>query len=149
MRSHNRDRDAATTTTKGVSHGKRWKGSAQEAVALILAVVSAHYLPDIIAGYFTEPEDAARWLAYILGAVQTCVVLWILSGYLRENLLAILAVYVGFLEEFQVATCGMAGFGEEREIPLFSGLCVELFGGWPYALILATGAVVLIRMNKK
>lgn len=152
MRSNNRDREAATPINQqGVGHGKRWKRPAQEArqaVVLIAAVVSAHYLPDIIAVPMKNPEDAARWLAYILGAIQTCVVLWILAGYLKENLLALLAIYVGFLEEAQVAVCGIAGFGEERVVPLFSGLCVEIFGGWPYALILATGAVALVRAGK-
>lgn len=118
------------------------------AVAVILAVVFAHYLPSPLAQLTSDPHRAFRWLTYIFGAFESALLGWLVIGFLkqqkrtRESLAIGVACAVSIFQNLQKGACGVIAFGNEGT-PLYSGLCYESLGIWPYAIAAATGIILL------
>lgn len=120
------------------------------ALAVLLVVGLAHYLYAPLSVMAGEPHQAASWLFYIFRGIEGAVVLGLLAGTFNGPGLLMgigaFACWLGVAEELQTAVCGAISFGVMEDVPVFSGLCVERFGGLPYA---ATAAALLVYFMRR
>ena len=102
---------------------------------LLAVVVLTHY------GYYLadSPQQAENWF-YVLRGVEGTALFYMLTRFLKDHY-AIVICWLGAFEESQTAICGLSWTG--GSIPLTSGLCLESYGYWPYAIIAATAILFL------
>lgn len=101
---------------------------------LLAAVLITHY------GYYLAQPDNVEAVFYVLRGIEGAVLFAIIATYMRE-MFAVAACWLGVFEESQTAVCGMTGYG--IEVPFASGLCLEQFGYWPYAVFAASALTFL------
>ena len=109
--------------------------------ALFAAVLVTHY------GYYLAQPEHVEAVFYVLRGIEGAILFAIIASYMRD-VLAVAACWLGVFEESQTAVCGMTGYG--IEVPYASGLCLEQFGYWPYAVFAASALTYLwMRRNDR
>lgn len=104
-------------------------------LAIFAAVMLAHY------GYLTVDEQAQSWAFYIMRGVEGVVLGLALLGTFPPGVPRIVGTAVCWLlifEEGQTAVCGYLASGGSP-----NGLCVEVFGGNGYALLICVAAACI------
>lgn len=121
----------------------------KQGLALLGLVLLTHYAYPVLA----DSAKQASWWFYVLRGLEgTALFVLLLSLSPKQRMAAIVWVFACFLgafEEAQTAVCGYAAMGTEEEIPLWSGLCLEEFGYWPYAAIGASTMLYLWGIHDK
>lgn len=112
------------------------------AAAILGAVWLTHYAYHWVA---VDPYDAMS-LFYIVRGYEGLFLFILIAYLLRSNPLAVGACVWGGCEEFQTAACQTIGVG--YDVPVNSGLCLELFGYGPYAAIGSASIVYLLTRKR-
>lgn len=123
---------------------------------LLGALVLAHYgYPYMALGFESDSmalEQSASWSFYILRGIEGVVLFWLLLQHPQGRGLWlkvwVIVCWLGMFEEGQTAVCGLIA-DPHVSIPLWSGLCIEQFGTFPYLIIAAAALVYLLMENKR
>lgn len=104
-------------------------------IVLLLAVIATHY------GYQAAgaPQTAEN-VFYVLRGLEGALLFYFLATARVGGAIGLIACYLGMFEEAQTAACGMLYV---ESVPVYSGICLEQFGPWPYAIVAATALVYL------
>jgi len=102
---------------------------------LLAIVLVTHY------GYYLcATPTQAEAVFYVLRGIEGAL-LFAIIGASSKSMIMSAACWLGVFEESQTAVCGMTGYG--IEVPLASGLCIEQYGYWPYAVVAASAITYL------
>lgn len=112
------------------------------AAAILCAVWMTHYSYHWMAA---DPYEAMS-LFYIARGYEGTFLFAVVAFFLRKNPLAVGACVWGALEEVQTAICQTIGVS--YNVPVDSGLCLEIFGYGPYAAVGSASLVYLLTRKR-
>lgn len=93
-----------------------------------------HYGYPLFAEGTDDPQAWASWWFYVFRGIEGVVLFYLLSGFVERNRLALTVCWLGMYEEGQTAICGLVAM-PDTYVPVWSGLCINQFGQWPYVII--------------